>query len=127
MPFVRIDMVSGMPAEYRSAVLHGVRDAVVGALGVPDERVKQRIIETPSENIDLPAEHTDRFLVVEVSMLPGRGPELKRALYERLVRNLGADPGIPAAEINVLISDPAAECFCIGGEGMGAAAGEGMR
>lgn len=115
MPIVRIDIESGKSTAYRRAVLHGVRSAITSALGAPDERVMQRLIETPAENVDITANHSDALTIIEVSMLPGRGPELKSRLYDAVVANLGADPGIHAAEIMVLINDPSAECFALGG------------
>ena len=48
-------------------------------------------------------------------MLPGRGPDLKEALYSAIVRKLGEKPGIYSHDIMVLINDPAAECFALGG------------
>ena len=76
MPIVRIDIEAGKPAEYRRQVLASVRAAIVSALGVPSDRIMSRLVETPAENLDAPAK-TDRLTIVEISMLPGRGPELQ--------------------------------------------------
>ena len=115
MPIVRIDIQSGKTTAYKRDILHGVRAAVVESLGVPDDRVMQRLIETPAENIDAPEVRSDRLTVIEVSMLPGRGPDLKEALYAAIVQRLGEKPGIYSHDITVLINDPAAECFALGG------------
>ena len=115
MPIVRIDIRSGKSTEYKRAVLHGVRTALTGALGAANERIMQRIIETPAEDIDITASHSDALTIVEVAMLPGRGPDLKAKLYEAIVANLGNDPGIHAKDIMVIVNDPSAECFAIGG------------
>jgi len=115
MPIVRIDIQSGKSTAYKRAILHGVRSAITTTLGVPDDRVMQRLIETPAENIDTPEIRSDRLTIIEVSMLPGRGPELKRSLYEGIVHSLGEDPGIHAHDIMVLVNDPVAECFALGG------------
>ncbi len=115
MPIVRIDIQSGKSTAYKRAILHGVRSAITKALSVPDDRVMQRLIETPAENIDTPEIRSDRLTVIEVSMLPGSGPELKRSLYEGIVRSLGEEPGIHAHDIMVLVNDPVAECFALGG------------
>jgi hypothetical protein len=48
-------------------------------------------------------------------MLPGRDAELKSKLYNAIVANLGNDPGIHAKDIMVVVNDPSAECFAIGG------------
>ncbi|MEI7813351.1 MAG: tautomerase family protein [Coriobacteriia bacterium] len=115
MPIVRIDIQSGKTTAYKRDILHGVRTAIVEALGVPDDRVMQRLIETPAENIDAPDVRTDRLTIIEVSMLPGRGPDLKEALYAAIVSRLGEKPGIYSHDIMVLIGEPSAECFALGG------------
>lgn len=118
MPIVKIDVQSGKTTSYKRAILHGVRDALVEALGVAPERVMQRIIETPAEDIDAAAARTDRLTIIEISMLPGRGPDLKREAYQHIVRRLGMSPGIDVADIVIMISDPAAECFYLNGRMM---------
>ena len=115
MPIVRIDIQAGKSTVYKRDILHAVRSAITSSLGVTDERVMQRIIETPAENIDSPETRTDHLVIIEVSMLPGRGPQLKEALYDAIVANLAESPGIHARDIMVLINDPAAECFALGG------------
>ena len=115
MPFVRIDIQAGKSTAYKRDILHAVRSAIVNALGVPNDRVVQRIIETPAENIDAPEGRTDRLTIIEVSMLPGRNAELKQAMYTEIVAQLGEKPGVHQHDITVLVNDPAAECFAIGG------------
>ena len=115
MPLVRIDIQSGKTTSYKRAILHGVRTAITSALDVPTDRVMQRIVETPGEDIDVTEVRSDRLTIIEISMLPGRGPELKRGLYERIVHELGLTPGIAAQDIMVLVNDPGAECFAISG------------
>ena len=115
MPIVRIDIQAGKSTAYKRDILHAVRSAITGSLGVPDDRVMQRIIETPIENIDSPEAHTDRLTVIEVSMLPGRDAAVKQAMYAAIVAHLGEKPGVNQHDIMVLVSDPSAECFAIGG------------
>jgi 4-oxalocrotonate tautomerase len=115
MPIVRIDIQSGKTTAYKRDILHGVRTAIVESLGVADERVMQRLIETPAEDIDAPEIRSDRLTIIEVSMLPGRGPDLKEALYSAIVQRLGEKPGIYSHDIMVLVNDPSAECFALGG------------
>jgi len=115
VPIVRIDIQSGKSTAYKRAVLHGVRTAITTALGVGDDRVMQRIVETPAEDIDTPSIRSDSLAIIEISMLPGRGPDLKSKLYESIVANLAEDPGIHAKDVTVIVNDPSAECFAIGG------------
>lgn len=115
MPVVRIDVVEGRPAEYRRAVMRGVREAIREAVGVPDERIAQRLIEYPAECLDVTGGRSDRYTVVEVAMLPGRTREMKAALFEQVQRRLGADPGIEPHDITVLVRDVPAEDLCAPG------------
>jgi phenylpyruvate tautomerase PptA (4-oxalocrotonate tautomerase family) len=115
VPIVRIDIQAGKSTAYKREILHSVRSAIVEALGVPHDRVQQRIIETPAENIDSPESRTDHLTVIEISMLPGRSAVLKQAMYGAIVAHLGETPGIHQHDITVLVNDPSAECFAIGG------------
>lgn len=115
MPIVRIDIQSGKSTAYKRQILHGVRDAVTSALGVPDDRVMQRIIETPAEDIDATDIRSDKLTVVEVSMLSGRGPELKGELFRAMSRRLGLEPGIEPHDLVVIVNDPPGECFFLNG------------
>lgn len=120
MPILRIDIQAGKSTAYKRAILRGVRTAVTKALGVPDDRVTQRLIETPAENIDSSGVRSDRLTIVEISMLPGRDADMKRALYREVVRGLGLEPGIAEHDIVVIVNDPAEESFCVGGVTAGA-------
>lgn len=115
MPIVRIDIQEGKSTAYKRSILHGVRDAITSVLGVPDERVTQRIIEAPTENIDTSHVRSDRLTVIEIAMLPGRNAELKERLYKAISHNLSMKPGIADHDIIVMISDPSAECFFLNG------------
>lgn len=114
MPIVRIDIQSGKTTEYKRALLHGVRDAITASLGVPDDRVVQRIVESPAENLDATEIRSDRLTIIEISMLP-RAAELKEQLYRSISDILGADPGISRHDLIVLLNDPPAECFFLNG------------
>ena len=115
MPIVRIDIQSGKTTAFKRDMLHSVRSAIIDSLGVDNERVTQRIVETPPENIDDAGVRSDHLTVIEVAMLPGRDAALKSKMYEAIVEALGERPGIHQRDITVLVSDPAAECFAIGG------------
>lgn len=114
MPIVRIDIQSGKPTAYKRALLRGVREGIASALGVPHDRIMQRIVETPVEDIDSPDIKTDRLTIVEVTML-ARTPELKEAMYAEIARYLYRDPGVSDHDLVVLVRDPAAECFYLNG------------
>ncbi len=105
MPIVRIDVTGPKSPEYKRALLSGARRAVVSSLGVGDERVTVRVIETPAECVDAPPCRTERFTVVEVLLYEGRTEELKRGLVKALREEFAADPGIEECEVSVFVND----------------------
>lgn len=105
MPIVRVDVTGPKPLEYKTAVLRGVREAVVAHLNAPDERVSVRVCETECDCVDAPSWRSDRFTVVEVWLFAGRTDEAKAACVAALRDNLGAAPGVPAHDISVIFSD----------------------
>jgi phenylpyruvate tautomerase PptA (4-oxalocrotonate tautomerase family) len=115
VPIVRIDIQSGKSTAYKRAILQGVRAALTSALNIPNERVMQRIVETPSDDIDVTDIRTDRLTIVEISMLSGRDLELKRDLYAAVADRLLESPGITRHDLVVLVNEGAGECFFING------------
>lgn len=115
MPIVRIDIEAGKSTAYKRDLLHGVRSALTLGLDVPNERIMQRIVETPGDDIDVTEGRSDRLTIIQVSMLPGRDATKKSSLYAEIVSNLREKPGIHARDIQVIINEPSAECFALGG------------
>lgn len=105
VPLVRIDVTGPQTLDHVRAVLRGTREAITETLGVPDDRVHLRLIETPAAHIDAPPCRTSHFTLVDIILYEGRTPELKAACISAIRRKLGDDPGIPASEIAVAFRD----------------------
>jgi phenylpyruvate tautomerase PptA (4-oxalocrotonate tautomerase family) len=112
---VRIDIQAGKTTAYKRDILHAVRSAIAESLGLADDRVMQRVIETPAENIDGPEERSDRTTLIEIATLPAQDAAHKQELYTAIVAHLGEKPGIHQHDITVLVNEPSAECFAVGG------------
>ena len=123
MPFVRIDIQSGKTTAYKRAILASTRRAITSALGVGGERVFQRIVETPRDDIDVADERSDRFTLVEIAMKP-RETDLKHRLYAAVVNELGESPGIVAHDVAVYVVEQPPECFCASGQEVASVAGD---
>jgi phenylpyruvate tautomerase PptA (4-oxalocrotonate tautomerase family) len=112
---VRIDIQTGKSTAYKREILHSVREALASSLGASDDRIASRLIETPADNIDAPETRSDRLTMIEVTMLPSEDPDAEQKLYAAIVARLGEKPGIHQHDITVVVREPAAECFAIGG------------
>lgn len=115
VPIVRIDIQSGKTTAYKRALLNGVRNALATALEIPDDRIMQRIVETPGEDIDTTEIRSDRLTIVEISLIAGRGPELKERLYTAIAKRLGFEPGISEHDLVVVLHEAVGECFFVNG------------
>jgi phenylpyruvate tautomerase PptA (4-oxalocrotonate tautomerase family) len=114
MPIVRIDIQSGKTTQYKRSILHGVRDALVSEIGVAPERIMQRIVETPREDIDATDPRSDRLTIIEIAMLR-RARELKEALYRGIATRLGVEPGISSHDVVIVVNDSDGECLFVNG------------
>ncbi len=74
------------------------------ALGVPEHDRQIRYVEHRPEHFAVPPGRTENYTVVEISLFAGRSLAAKRALYQAIVRNLGA-LGIEAGDIFIVLHE----------------------
>jgi phenylpyruvate tautomerase PptA (4-oxalocrotonate tautomerase family) len=111
-----IEVLAGLSADERRALVAGVRSALSEALRVPKEDPVVRLIEHEADNFarPFPERHSERFTLVVVTMFRGRSMDTKRRLYEGIVRNLGLS-GVPACDISIVIHEPPMDNWGIAG------------
>jgi phenylpyruvate tautomerase PptA (4-oxalocrotonate tautomerase family) len=111
MPLVQIEVVKGRSASEKKALFDAVHDALVEALKIPDDDRLQKLIEHDSDDFEVPS---PAFMIVKVTMFPGRSVSAKRALYEALVANLG-ELGISSNDVFIMLEEPPLENWGIRG------------
>ncbi len=89
-------------AEDISAAIHR---ASVSALGLPESKRFHRFLPLDAWQFVTPADRSDRYLIVEISMFEGRPVETKKAFYRQLLENLDRDCGIAAQDIEITIEE----------------------
>jgi len=105
MPLVRLEVRQGRSATQKQALLDAAHAALVETLSVPDHDRMQRIVEHPREDFESPPGSGDDFVLVEVTMFPGRSRQAKRRLYQGLVRNFGK-LGVAPTDVFVVLHEP---------------------
>jgi phenylpyruvate tautomerase PptA (4-oxalocrotonate tautomerase family) len=105
MPFVTISMISGRNHEEKRAISDAVRASLVDAFMIPDGDYNHRIAEYGMDDFILPEGKTEKFVLVEFVVFPGRSREAKKRLYGGIVTRLGA-LGIPAGDALVVLNEP---------------------
>jgi phenylpyruvate tautomerase PptA (4-oxalocrotonate tautomerase family) len=114
MPLVRLEVRQGRSATQKQALMDAAHAALVEALGIPDHDRMQRIVEHAREDFELPPGSSDDFILVEVTMFPGRSRQAKRHLYQALVRNFG-ELGVAPTDVFVVLHEPPTENWGIRG------------
>jgi phenylpyruvate tautomerase PptA (4-oxalocrotonate tautomerase family) len=114
MPLVRLEVRQGRSATQKQALLDAAHAALVEALGIPDHDRMQRIVEHTRDDFELPPGGSDDFVLVEVTMFPGRSRQAKRRLYQALARNLG-ELGVTPTDVFVVLHEPPMENWGIRG------------
>ncbi len=105
MPVVKISLRRGRSTEYRRAILDGVHQALVAAFRIPDEDRHQQLIELDPDYFEIPAKHSNGFVLVEIIAFAGRSREAKKNLYTAIVRNLEQSPGIDRNDVLIIIHE----------------------
>lgn len=115
MPLVRVEMIAGKTPEYRKTVLNCIHDGLSEALGIPDWDRFQRIVEIPRENFETAPEKSDAFLIIELTLFPGRTRDQKGAAIHQITANLKNQLGIAPEDVFIIIHEPPNENWGMGG------------
>lgn len=102
MPHASIHRLRDAEPADRKAIVLAVNRAVVQALKVPEDTHPTRLCEYDRDAFLIPGESSDRFTLIEITVYPGRSLETRRALYQAVVREMGA-LGIEARDIRVVL------------------------
>jgi phenylpyruvate tautomerase PptA (4-oxalocrotonate tautomerase family) len=104
MPLVNISILKGKSPEYIKAVADGINSAVIETMGFPDDDRYQIIHQLDSECLQLQTCEGDRVMM-HLVMRAGRSNKSKQAFYKKVTDNLAEDPGIPASNVLITITE----------------------
>lgn len=102
MPDVLIEVRGDWLKDRKVNFIEAVEDGIVASLQTPKDDKILRLIEHSPENFSMPRWAGERFTHIEITMFKGRSIEVKRALYQAIVKNL--EPfGIPPNDIKIIL------------------------
>ena len=104
MPLVNISILKGKSPEYIKAVADGINAAVIETMGFPDDDRYQVIHQLDPECLQLQTREGDRVMM-HLVMRGGRSNKSKQAFYKKVTENQAANPGIPAANVLITITE----------------------
>ena len=115
MPLVRIDMVKGKSLEYKKTVLDVVHEGLMEAFGIEDWDRFQRIVEIPEEDFERPEGKSSDFMIIELTIFPGRTKEQKKAVITKITADLNSKLNIAPTDVFILINEPPHENWGMAG------------
>jgi phenylpyruvate tautomerase PptA (4-oxalocrotonate tautomerase family) len=120
MPFTRISLRKGKPAEYHRAIGDSLHTALVDNFEVPEKDRFQVIHQheeheiTADENY-LSGPRSADYVLFCISAGRPRSAAVKKAFYGRLVELLEKDPGLRPEDVMVIVTNNSAEDWHFGG------------
>ena len=87
----------------RQALSDAIHDSVVEALQFPPDKRFHRFISLEREEFVHPADRTDDYIIIEISMFEGRTTETKKELIRLLFSKITDRTGISPTDIEITI------------------------
>ena len=119
MPLVRVDMIKGKDKAYKKTLLECIHEGLIESIGIEDCDRFQRIVEIDREDFDTAPGKTDNFMIIEITMFPGRTKEQKKALIETITGKLVERLSVAATDVFIVINEPANENWGMAGKQRG--------
>jgi phenylpyruvate tautomerase PptA (4-oxalocrotonate tautomerase family) len=114
MPIVRISILKGRTLEEKKEITEAVHDALMSSFRIPETDNNQRIHEYDPQDYILPPGKTEKYILVEITVFPGRSQEAKRELYQAIVSKLGK-LNVETMDISIILYEPPLENWGIRG------------
>ena len=119
MPLVKIETIKGKSSEYKKSLFDIIHDALVKSLGIEEWDRFQRIIEYDKDDFEIPEGKTDAFMIIELTIFPGRSKKQKKDVIETITSDINTKLGIAITDIFIVINDPPMENWGLAGKQLG--------
>lgn len=103
MSQIKIYALSSTIGQHRSQLSTAIHDALVSALSYPAEKKFQRFIALDAEDFIYPADRSQNYLIIEISMFEGRSTQSKKNLIRTLFSNIQDRCGIAPQDVEITI------------------------
>jgi 4-oxalocrotonate tautomerase family enzyme len=105
MPSVKVEIIKGKTVDYKKELLLSIQEALVTALEIVDDNRCMRLYELDEDCFLRRASKTEKYTLVELTLLPGRSSEIKKYVIEEITRLLGERLEIQASDIMIIIHE----------------------
>ena len=116
MPLVKVGMLKGKSPQYRKEILDCIHKGLTDSLGIEDWDRFQRIIEYDKDDFEFPSFKSDSFMIIELTLFPGRTAEQKGQAIEAITSSLNSRLSIDPSDVFIVINEPPLENWGMGGK-----------
>lgn len=92
---------------------------MIESIGIEDWDNFQRINEYDEEDFQKPSFKSDDFMIIELTVFPGRTKEQKRMMIEKITENLKNTLSVDPSDVFITIIEPPLENWGMGGKQKG--------
>lgn len=119
MPLVRITLRKGRSPEFLREAGNAIQEALVAKGNAPAESHFQIIDEVPEGNLIVHPTYggvnrSDGVIVIQITLNSGRSLEVKRAMYEEIVRRLGEAVDVRPDDVIISLVEVSKENWSFG-------------
>ena len=116
MPLVKVEMIKGHGPEYKKAVFECIHEGLVEAIQIEDWDRFQRIVEIEPDDFEYPSFKTENFMIIELTIFPGRTAEQKASAIQKITEKLQQKLAINPTDIFIVIHETSFENWGMGGQ-----------
>ena len=116
MPLVEINLKKGKAPEYKKALMDCIHQSLMEAFGIEDWDDFQRINEYDDCDFRIPSFKSDDFMIIELTVFPGRTKEQKKKVIETITESLKNTLSVDPADVFITIIEPPLENWGMGGK-----------
>ena len=102
MPLVKISILKGWSDNQKKELNNAIHKALVKTLNIPEWDFFHRINEYSKIDFIFPEVKSNKFIILEIHLYPGRKKETKKLMFKEICANL-INIGIPKMDIFIQI------------------------
>lgn len=100
---------------HRDALSSAIHEALVEAFAYPAEKKFQRFVALDAADFVHPDDRSLDYLVIEVTLFPGRSPQAKKAFYQGVLSRLQGHCGLSRDAVEIVLFESPRENWFIRG------------
>ncbi|HXI13078.1 MAG TPA: tautomerase family protein [Thermoanaerobaculia bacterium] len=119
MPFVKVFLREGKDEQYLSGLSRAIQEALVAEANVPADDQFQVLIELPATRLIAHPSYGNvargnDLVIIEITLNAGRSVEIKKNLYQAIVRNLAFSSGVRPDDVLISLLEVTKENWSFG-------------